>query len=67
VRFEVDDLIDAGDSAVVLGRFLNRGRAAVSRPSSRAAGVCRILNGLIVRTQVYFRQAEALEAVGLRE
>jgi ketosteroid isomerase-like protein len=64
---EIDDLIDAGDTVVVLCRAQNRGRGSDMTVEQPLAFVNQVRGRRIVRTHVYFRQAEALEAVGLSE
>jgi ketosteroid isomerase-like protein len=67
VRFEIDSLIDAGDSVVVLGRTRMRGRGSGVTAEQPVGWVFRVRESRIVRNQVYFRPAEALKAVGLAE
>jgi len=67
VRFEIDDLIDAGDSVVALGRTCMRGRGSGVTAQQPIGWVVRVRESRIVRNQVYFRPAEALEAVGLKD
>jgi ketosteroid isomerase-like protein len=64
---EIDDLIDVGDSVVVLCRIRNRGRSSGMTVEQRVGWVCRLREGRIVTIRVSFRPAEALEAVGLSE
>jgi ketosteroid isomerase-like protein len=69
---EIDDVIDAGDSVVVLGRNWTRGRYSDASGGELVGGlpfawVCRLRDGRLVHLRVYLRQAEALEAVGLSE
>jgi ketosteroid isomerase-like protein len=67
VHFEIDNLIDAGDSAVALGRTRMHGRGSGVTAEQPIGMVLRVRESRIVRTQVYFRPAEALKAVGLAE
>jgi ketosteroid isomerase-like protein len=66
-RYEIDDLIDAGESVVALGRF-----RWVAAPSG-ATGTCPIAMVLRVRDdrvaafRAYFPREVALQAAGLRE
>ena len=69
---EIDDVIDAGDVVVVLGRNWTRGRYSEATGGELVVGlpfawVCRIRDGRLVHLRVYLRQAEAFEAVGLRD
>jgi hypothetical protein len=64
---EIDDLIDVGDSVVVLCRVRNRGRSSRMMVEQPVGWVYQVHKGRIVRGRVYFRPAEALEAVGLSE
>jgi uncharacterized protein len=67
VRLEVDELIDAGDSVVILGRFRVRGRGSGATGKQQIAIVSRLRDGRLVAYHSYFGREEALEAVGLRE
>jgi ketosteroid isomerase-like protein len=64
---EIDDLIDVGDSVVVLCRVRNRGRSSGMTVEQPVGWVYQVRKGRIVRGRVYFRPVEALEAVGLSE
>jgi ketosteroid isomerase-like protein len=64
---EIDDLIDAGDSVVLLCRIRNHGRSSGMTVEQPTGWVSEVREGRIVRSRVYFRPAEALEAVGLSE
>ena len=66
-EFEIDRLVDVGESVVVLGRFRFHGEGSGVAAEQSAAWVAGVRRGAIVSARVYFRQAEALEAVGLRE
>ena len=65
-QIKLDDARDCGDRALFLGCFEGQGRNGleVRRPS---ASVWSFRAGRAVAVQVYADQAEALEAVGLRE
>ena len=67
VRFEIDDLIDAGDSVVALGRTRMHGRGSGVAVEQPIGWVLRVRESRIVRSQVYFRPSEALQAVGLAD
>jgi ketosteroid isomerase-like protein len=67
VRFEIDNLIDAGDSVVALGRTRMHGRGSGVTVEQPIGWVLRVRESRIVRSQVYFRPSEALQAVGLAD
>ena len=64
---EIDDLIDAGDSVVAVGRTRMHGRGSGVTAEQPIGWVLRVRESRIVRNQVYFRPAEAREAAGLAE
>jgi ketosteroid isomerase-like protein len=64
---EIDDLIDAGDSVVVICRIRNRGIGSGMTVEQPVGWVYQVRKGRIVRGRIYFRPVEALEAVGLSE
>ena len=65
VDFEYE-LVDAGDSVVMLVDQRMRGRSTgIEVPLGKYAQVATFSNGLIIRWKYYANQAEALEAVGL--
>jgi ketosteroid isomerase-like protein len=66
VNFDFE-LRDAGDSVVALIDQWMRGSKEVRIPTGRYAQVWTFSNGEIVRWKVYWKPAEALEAVGLAE
>jgi ketosteroid isomerase-like protein len=66
-EFEIDRLVDVGESVVVLGRFRFHGEGSGVAAEQSAGWGAGVRRGAIVSARVYFRQAEALEAVGLRE
>ena len=66
-EFEIDRLVDVGESVVVLGRMRIHGKGSGVTAEQSAGWVTRVRRGAIVSTRVYFRQAEALEAAGLRD
>jgi ketosteroid isomerase-like protein len=67
VRFEIDNLIDAGDSVVAVGRTRMHGRGSGVTAEQPIGWVFLVRDSRIVSGQVYFRPAEALKAVGLEE
>src|SRR5512132_3907273 len=64
-EFEIDRLVDVGESVLVLGRVRTHGTGSGVTAEQAVGWVTRVRQGLIVSARVYFRQAEALEAVGL--
>jgi hypothetical protein len=67
VEFEYE-LVDAGDRVVVLLDQRMRGRSTgIEVPLGKYAQVATFRDGLMVHWKLYVSQAEALEAVGLRE
>jgi uncharacterized protein len=65
--YEVDDMVDAGDSVLVLGRIRARGLQSGATGTQHGALVFQIRDGLIVAYRSYFDREEARAAVGLRE
>jgi len=67
VQFDYQ-LVDAGDSVVVLIDQRMRGRSTgIEVPFGKYAQVYTFKDGLIVHWKVFMSQAKALEAVGLSE
>jgi ketosteroid isomerase-like protein len=67
-RFEAEELIDAGESVVVLGGFHVRGAlSGVKAPVQPWSVVVTLRDGRIATYRAYYRREDALEAVGLRE
>jgi ketosteroid isomerase-like protein len=67
VQFEYQ-LVDAGDSVVVLIDQWMRGRSTgIELPLGRYAQVYTFRGGVVVHWKAYMSQSEALEAVGLSE
>jgi ketosteroid isomerase-like protein len=65
--YEVDELLDAGDSVVALGRFRVRGVQSGATGTQPIAVVLKLRDGKLVAYRAYFDREQALEAVGLRE
>jgi hypothetical protein len=62
------ELVDAGDSVVMLLELVMRGRSTgIEMPFGKFAWVSRFKDGLVVHVKLYMSQAEALEAAGLSE
>jgi ketosteroid isomerase-like protein len=67
VQFEYE-LVDAGDSVVVLIDQRMRGRTTgIEVPLGKYAHVYTFRDGLVVHWKLYMSQANALEAVGLSD
>jgi ketosteroid isomerase-like protein len=68
LRFEPDEIIDAGgDRVVVVCRVVGQGKASGLKLEMLTFNVWTVSNGTIVSCITYNHYAEALEAVGLRE
>ena len=67
LRFDVEELIDAGDQVIVTIRTGGRGRASGAPVDGTWSYVCSLRDGMIYRVRTYSERAEALEAAGLRE
>jgi SnoaL-like domain len=62
------ELLDAGESVVMLLDLKMRGRATgIEMPFGKFAWVSTFKDGMVVHVKVYMSQAEALEAAGLSE
>jgi len=66
-QYELDELIDADDAVLALGRIRARGAQSGAVGMQQGALVFRFRNGRIVLYRSYLRREEALEAVGLSE
>lgn len=66
-RIEPDELIDAGDRVVVMGRARGIARASRMKLDQRFAFVWAVRRGQLARLQVFTDRAQALEAAGLSE
>jgi ketosteroid isomerase-like protein len=66
-RYEVDDLVDAGDSVLVLSRIRARGVQSGATGAQHGAVLFHLRDGLIVAYRSYMDRKEALAAVGLGE
>jgi uncharacterized protein len=64
-RYQVNELIDAGDSVIVLGRIYARGVQSGATGTQHGALLFRCRDGRIVAYRSYLRREEALEAAGL--
>jgi ketosteroid isomerase-like protein len=66
-RFEVEDVIDAGDRVVAIVRDEGRGKSSGVKLERRHAEVWTVRDGKVIRIEPYDHKAEALAAVGLDE
>jgi ketosteroid isomerase-like protein len=66
-RVEIEDLVDAGDSVVVIQRETAVHKGSAVGIDRRTATVYTVQNGKAIGIDNYLEPAEALEAVGLRE
>ena len=67
LRLEIDEVVDAGDSVVALGRMRVHGKRSDITVEQQMALLCRLQNGQIVALRTYIRPAEALKAARLRK
>ena len=65
-RYEVDELVDLGESILALGRIRVRGAQSGATGTQSGAWVIQVRDGMIVSYRSYLRREEALEAAGLR-
>jgi len=66
LRLEVDDVVDAGELVVVLGRLRAHGKASDIDVEQPMGWVFRVRDGRIDVVRTYVRPDEALVAAGLR-
>jgi ketosteroid isomerase-like protein len=66
IRMEPEEFIDLGDRVLALVRFRASGRNQLEL-DQQVAHLWTLRDGLILRFQSYWDQAEALRATGLRE
>ena len=66
-RYEVDDLVDAGDAVLMLGRLRVRGVQSGATGAQQGAILFQFRDGLIVAYRSYFDREEALAAIRLRQ
>jgi ketosteroid isomerase-like protein len=65
--FEADEIVDAGDSVLVLLHQWGRGKDTGAQVESRTWQAFTLRAGKVVHCRGYATKAEALEAVGLSE
>jgi uncharacterized protein len=66
-RFEVEELIDAGDKVFAAVQLSGRGKGSGVPVDQHDIHVCTIRDGKVVRIDVHRDRAEALKAAGLFE
>jgi uncharacterized protein len=66
LRYDVDELIDAGDAVVCLGKVSGRAGARAPEVTVALATVTEFRDGVPIRTREFLDPEAALEAVGLR-
>jgi ketosteroid isomerase-like protein len=64
-RFEIDELLPAGDAVVGLGALRVRGALSGAEALQQGASVTQVRNGRVKAVRIYFNRDEALAAVGL--
>jgi ketosteroid isomerase-like protein len=67
LRYDIDDLIDAGEAVVCLGKVTGRAGEGGPEVTVALASVTDFREGVPVRTREFLDGKAALEAVGLRE
>jgi ketosteroid isomerase-like protein len=66
-RYEIDELLDGGDSVFALGRFRVRGAQSGATGTQQIAVVLKFRDGKLVAYRAFFDSERALDAAGLRE
>jgi ketosteroid isomerase-like protein len=66
-RYEVDELLPAGDLVVSLGGIRVRGALSGASSVQKGCGVWELRDGRIVRVRMYFDREQALRDAGLAE
>jgi uncharacterized protein len=66
-RIEPEEVLDAGDKVVVLGRSRGTARGSGMELDQRFAFVWTVRDGKLARIEVYADRRDALEAAGLSE
>jgi len=67
LRPELDDLLDAGDIIIGVGRICYRGKESGVETESPAGWMFKFRRGKVVRFRAFREPDQALEAVGLSE
>jgi ketosteroid isomerase-like protein len=66
-RLDIEELLDAGDSVVVVTRLRGQVRSSRGEVDLPETQVCKMRDGKIAVVRAYRTKAEALKAVGLAE
>jgi ketosteroid isomerase-like protein len=66
-RFEPEELVDLGDRVLVIGRVTGSGLSSGVAVDNDWVDLLTISAGRVIREQVFFDRAEALETAGLSE
>ena len=66
-RFEVEELIDAGDKVFAAVQLSGKGKGSGVPVDQHDIHVCTVRDGKVVRIDVHRNRAEALKAAGLSE
>jgi ketosteroid isomerase-like protein len=65
LRFEIEELIEAGEQVVVVARRQGRGKQSGLEVSDRVAQVFSFEDGVCVRVEEFYDRAKALQAAGV--
>jgi ketosteroid isomerase-like protein len=65
--YEIEELVDAGDTVVAALRLTGAGRTSRIRLGDEIAFTATFRNGLVIRQQTFSSKTEALEAAGLSD
>jgi ketosteroid isomerase-like protein len=66
-RYQPDELRDVGDRILAIGRISSSGLSSGAAIDTDFANLFTFSAGKVIREQVFFDRAEALEAAGLSE
>jgi ketosteroid isomerase-like protein len=66
-RIEPEEVIDCGETVIVLLRHRGRGKGSGLELEHRFAQVAHVRNGVALRVEIFWDRVHALEAVGLRQ
>ena len=66
-RFEVDEVIDAGEHVIVIGHQRAEGKESGAEVELLSCGVWSLRNSRVVRAEFFGSRAEALRAAGIEK
>src|SRR4051794_6907647 len=66
-RFEVEEVIDAGEHVIVIGRQRAEGKESGAEVHLLSCGVWSLRNSKVIRAEFFNNKAEALGAAGLAD